>query len=269
VRASGAAVTGAASFGGRAAGAGGPFVVVLARDRRHVAEKVAELERLGLPFVVVCGERLDHPRVVYREPRGKWDAINFARRLVPEGAGVVVLNDVDTRIHNFWHALSHLRTADLVYCRVEVDGGPQVKFYRIADPIRRRLHIFASGELMLMRREVFERVLPVPPCIAEDSYILFKALELGYRAHFCTRTYTTTRRTASAKEEEAYKARTTLGIYQALRYARPPPWIRAFYALLPLAAPLLALAGEDGRAWARGVMRALCMAAKGYNPARF
>ncbi|WP_460025012.1 glycosyltransferase family 2 protein [Infirmifilum sp. SLHALR2] len=245
------------------------FVVVLARDRSHVEEKAAELERLGLPFTAVCGERLNHPRVVYREPRGKWDAINFARRLVPKDADVVVLNDVDTRIHNFWHALSHLHSADLVYCRVEVSGGPQVKFYRIADPIRRRLHVFASGELMLMKREVFERVLPVPPTIAEDTYILFKALELGYKAHFCTKTYTTTRRTASAKEEEAYKARTTLGIYQALRHTRPPPWTRAFYALLPLATPLLALAGEDGRAWAKGIVKALSMTIAGHNPARF
>ncbi|UNQ73146.1 hypothetical protein [Infirmifilum sp. NZ] len=103
--------------------AGRPFVVVLARDRRHVEEKAAELERLGLPFTIVCGERLNHQRVVYREPRGKWDTINFARRLVPKDAGVVVLNDVDTRIHNFWHALSHLHSADLVYCRVEVTPG--------------------------------------------------------------------------------------------------------------------------------------------------
>jgi len=36
--------------------AGRPFVMVLARDRRHVEEKAAELERLGLPFTVVCGE---------------------------------------------------------------------------------------------------------------------------------------------------------------------------------------------------------------------
>jgi len=75
-----------------------PFVVVLARDRSHIEEKAAELERLGLPFTVVCGERLNHPRVVYRELRGKWDAINSARRLVPEDAGVAVLNDVDTRV---------------------------------------------------------------------------------------------------------------------------------------------------------------------------
>jgi hypothetical protein len=110
---------------------------------------------------------------------------------------------------------------------------------------------------MLMKRDVFERVLPIPPCIAEDSYILFKALELGYHAHFCTKAYATTNRTGSAEEEEAYKARTTLGTYQALKYARPPPWIRTFYKLLPVMAPLQAIVGEDGRAWMSGVLKAL------------
>jgi len=33
---------------------------------------------------------------------------------------IIVLNDVDIRIHNFWHAPSYLSSADLVYCRVEV-----------------------------------------------------------------------------------------------------------------------------------------------------
>ena len=209
-------------------------------------------------YLIVCGERLNHPNVVYREARGKWDAINFGSQFVPKDADVVVLNDVDTVIHNFEHALSHLNgEADIVYCRVNVLKGPQIKFYRIADPIRKRLHIFASGELMLMKRDVFKRVLPIPPCIAEDSYMLFKALELGYRAHFCTGAFVITERTTNAEEEEAYKARTTLGIYQALKHTRPPPWIRTFYKLLPAAVLLLALAGEDGRAWMRGTRKAV------------
>jgi len=247
-----------------------PFFIVPARDRRGVMEKIAELEAMRVPFVVVCGERLKHPNVVYREAGGKWDAINFGSGFVPEDADVVVLNDVDTRIHNFEHALSHLNgKADIIYCKVNVTKGPQVKFYRIADPIRKKFHIFASGELMILRQEVFQKVLPIPPCIAEDSYILFKALELGYRAHFCTRAYTTTQRTESTEEEETYKARTTLGIYQAMRYARPTPWIRTFYWLLPLLAPLLVLAGEEGRAWAKGMMKALGMASKGHYPTKF
>jgi len=53
--------------------------------------------------------------------------------------------------------------------------------------------------------------------MTEDSYMLFKTLELGYHAHFCAKTYVTTERTADAKTEEAYKARTTFGIYQALK----------------------------------------------------
>jgi len=246
-----------------------PFFIVPARNRRYVEDKIIELENMRASYIIVCGESLDHPNVVYRECRGKWDAINFGAKFIPKEANVVVLNDVDTRIHNFEHALSHLEEADLVYCRVSVSNGPQVKFYRIADPIRKRFHIFASGELMLMRRDVFNRILPIPPCIAEDSYMLFKALELGYRAHFCTKTYVETERTSNAKDEEAYKGRTTLGIYQALKYAKPPPWIRAFYKILPLTAPLLALTGEDGRAWMRGIRKALSMILKGHCPTKF
>ena len=205
------------------------FFIVLARDRRNVKEKIMELEGMLVPYIIVCGEKLNYPNVVYREAKGKWDAINFGSQFIPKDINVVVLNDVDTRIHNFEHALSHLNDgADLVYCKVNVTKGPQVKFYRIADPIRKRFHIFASGELMLFKRGVFKRLLPIPPCIAEDSYLLFKALELGYRVHFCTKAYVTTERTANAIEEEAYKGRTTLGIYQVLKYAKPSPWIRAF-----------------------------------------
>jgi len=218
-----------------------------------------ELENMRASYIIVCGESLDHPNVVYRECRGKWDAINFGAKFIPKEANVVVLNDVDTRIHNFEHALSHLEEADLVYCRVSVSNGPQVKFYRIADPIRKRLHIFASGELMLIKRKVFDRVLPIPPCLAEDSYILFKALEFGYRAKFCEKTYVTTERTSNLREEEAYKTRTTLGIYQALDYSKPPVWIRMFYRMLPFAAPILGLVGEDGKAWTRGIQRAIEM----------
>jgi hypothetical protein len=246
------------------------FFIVPARDRQNVKEKIMELEKVQVSYIIVCGERINHPNVIYREARGKWDAINFGSRFVPKDADVIVLNDVDTKIHNFEHALSHLNgEADVVYCKVNVPRGPQVKFYRIADPIRKRFHIFASGELMLMKHDVFERVLPIPPCIAEDSYILFKALELGYRAHFCTGAFVITERTANAEEEEAYKARTTLGIYQALKYARPPPWIRAFYKLLPAAAPLLTLAGEDGRAWMTGIKKALSAILTGHYPTRF
>jgi hypothetical protein len=248
------------------------FFIVLARDQRHVREKIMELENMRVPYLIVCGERMDLPKVVYREARGKWDAINFGSQFVSKDADVVVLNDVDTTIHNFEHALTHLYdSADLVYCRVHVTKGPQVKFYRIADPIRKRFHIFASGELMLIKRRVFKHVLPIPPCTAEDSYILFKALELGYRAHFCTKTYVTTERTANAEEEEAYKARTTLGIYQALKHTRPPPLIRTFYGLLPLMAFLLALTGEDGKAWMRGIRKALSTILTGHypNPTKF
>jgi len=235
-----------------------------------VKEKIVELEEMEVPFLIICGERVNHPSVIHREARGKWDAINFGAQFLPKGADVVVLNDVDTRIHNLDDAIHYLNAnVDLIYCRVNVPHGPQVKFYKILNPIRRRFHVAASGELMLIRREVFERVLPIPPCIAEDSYILFKALEFGYQPFFSSRTYVTTERTANSEDEEAYKARTTVGIYQALRYSKPPLWIKAFYTLLPVIAPLLALAGEDGRAWAKGIEKAVKANVTKRYPTRF
>ena len=234
------------------------FFIVPARNQENLDAKIAELQKMNVSFIIVCGEKVNHPNVVYQENRGKWAAINLAAKFIPKEAKVIVLNDVDTEIHNFKLAFPCLsEKIALVYCRVEVSMGPQVKFYKILNPLRKKFHIAASGELMMMNKEVFKEVLPLPPCVAEDSYILFKTLELGYQANFCTSAYVTTERTHNAKEEAAYKNRTTLGIYQALDYTKPPPVIRLFYLILPLLAPLLSLMGSDGRAWTKGINRAL------------
>ncbi len=232
--------------------------MVLARDTKNVPQKILELQKLGIPYVIVCGEKVNHPKVVYREAKGKWDAINFGAQFIPDNTEIILFNDVDTKIHNIDLALHCIKTkADIVYCRVSVSEGPQVSFYRILNPIRQRVHICASGEFMLVKRHVFDKVMPVPPCIAEDSYILFKALELGFTAYFCTESYVTTKRTSNNKDEEAYKARTTLGIYQALNYSKPSLVIRVFYYLLPAFSPFLMLAGGNGVAWAKGIRKAV------------
>ena len=234
------------------------FFMVLARDAKNVPQKIAELETLNTPFIIVCGQKFNHPSVVYREAKGKWDAINYGAQFVPKDAETILFNDVDTSIHNFKFALECIRSkADIVYCRVSVSEGPQVMFYRILNPIRQKFHICASGEFMLVKRKVFDTIIPVPPCIAEDSYILFRALELGYRAYFCIEAYVTTKRTSNLKDEKAYKARTTLGIYQALDYSKPSIIIRLFYYTLPVFSPLLFLAGENGVAWSDGIREAV------------
>jgi hypothetical protein len=234
------------------------FFIVLARDAKHVPQKIAELQNLGIPFIIICGEKCNYPNVVYRTANGKWDAINFGAQFVPNHVQIILFNDVDTKVHNIDFALRFLNSkADIVYCRVNVSEGPQITFYRILNPIRQRFHVCASGELMLIKRHVFHQVLPIPPCIAEDSYILFKALELGFRAYFCTESYVTTKRTSNKKDEEEYKARTTLGIYQALTYSKPSLIIRIFYYLLPAFSPLLILAGVNGIAWANGIRKAV------------
>lgn len=232
--------------------------MVLARDAKNVQQKILELQNLSIPFVIVCGEKVNHPNVVYRQAKGKWDAINFGAKHVPENTEIVLFNDVDTKIHNIDLALYCIKTkADLVYCRVSVSEGPQVMFYRILNPIRQRFHVCASGEFMLVNRQVFNQVMPIPPCIAEDSYMLFRALELGFKAYFCTEAYVTTKRTINGHQEEAYKSRTTLGIYQALDYSKPDLFIRLFYYFLPVFSPLLLVVGENGIAWVKGIRKAM------------
>ena len=232
------------------------FFLVLARDRTHVDDKIRELENLGVPYKIVCGERLNHPNVVYRAPKGKYDAINFGASIIPEDVDIVVMNDVDTIIHNFHLALRYFKDEKvaLVFGTEMVKEGPQNLFFRILNPIRRKIPIAASGELMFIRREVFEKILPLKPCKAEDTYILFKVLEYGYKIVFCEDCYAETERTKSAEEEEIYKRRTIAGIYQALSYADPPPLIRLFYVFLPFVSPLLLVLGRRGYYWMRGIL---------------
>jgi hypothetical protein len=58
------------------------FFVVLARNASRVFGKIEELENLQVKYIVICGEKFNHPRVVERKPLGKWDAINFAAQFV-------------------------------------------------------------------------------------------------------------------------------------------------------------------------------------------
>jgi len=247
-----------------------PFCLVLARNANSIETKMNEIERLGLPFIVVCGETFDDPRVVHRPPIGKWDAVNFGCGHIPGETDVVVLNDVDTKVHGLEHMFSSVAGgSDFVYAAVRPSGGPQPKFYSIANPLNRALKIFAMGELIVVRKKLLDKLMPIPPCLAEDTYLLFKAMELNYRVDFCEDAFVNTSRTSSMTEEVLYKERTTLGILQALDYTRPPPWIRLFYRSLPILAVMLMLVGEDGRAWARGIIGAIRLHIEGASRTSF
>jgi hypothetical protein len=114
--------------------------------------------------------------------------------------------------------------------------------------------ITASGELMLMRREVLSKILPIKPCKAEDSYLLFKVLEFGYKTIFCQKSYVLTERTKKAEDETNYKRSTTTGLYQALSYTKPPVVVKLFYTILPLMSPLLLVLGRKGYYWMNGIL---------------
>jgi len=235
------------------------FFLVLARDKAHVHDKIRELENLNVQYKIVCGDRLDHPNVVYRAPKGKYDAINFGASLIPKDVDTVVMNDVDTIIHNFHLALRYLKDEKvaLVFGTEMVKEGPQNLFYRFLNPIRRKIPIAASGELMFIRRHLLERILPLKPCKAEDTYILFRVLEYGYKTIFCEDCYAETERTKTAEKEEIYKRKTVTGIYQALTYTQPPCLVKLFYVFLPVACPLLLVLGKKGYFWMRGILLGL------------
>ncbi|MEM2506765.1 MAG: hypothetical protein QXF61_06985 [Nitrososphaeria archaeon] len=236
-----------------------PFFLVLARDERYVDEKIEELKRLGVPYLVVCGKKLNHPNVVYREPKGKYDAINFGFRFIPKDVDVVALNDVDTKISNFEAAIKLFNSKDvaLVFAKVLAEEGPQNMFLNMLRALRRKLPIAASGDLMLVRYDVLKKVLPLKPCKAEDSYLLFKVLELGYKVADCPKCSVIGKKTKMVREEESYKRRTVCGIYQALHYSKPPGFIRLFYMLLPMISPILLVSGKTGYFWMKGILLGL------------
>lgn len=235
----------------------GIFFVVFARSREGVAEKVFELRKLGVHFIVICGEKMNFPEVVYREKKGKFEAINYAARFIDESIKIICLNDVDSKIYNLDKAFKKMvdSQAGLIFCKIKVNSGPQVQFYPLMDKIRRIVPVASSGDLMLIRKKVFDQVLPVPSCKTEDNYISFKVAELGYKVLFCEECWVETKKTHNLSEEMEYKTRTVTGIYQALSLTKTTPLIRVFYLCLPIFTPLLLLQGKRGAVWTKGIIQ--------------
>jgi len=232
------------------------FFLVLARDRKNIKEKIRELINLRAPYLIVCGEPLNHPNVVHRKPMGKYDAINFGAELVPKEAEIIALNDVDTKIYNFHAALKYFNSEKtaLVFVKTVVIGGPQNKFIVYEDAIRRHILITAGGGLMLIRHNILKEILPIRGCKAEDTYILFELLKRKFHVVFCEECCVEQKITKSEKKEEDYKRKVVTGIYQALHYAKPPPPIRLFYTLLPFMSPSLLVLGRKGYYWMKGIL---------------
>jgi len=235
------------------------FAVILARDARYVKEKIEEMESLGLPFVIVCGEKVEHKNVVYRPPKGKYDAINYAIQFIPKDVEIVIFNDVDTKIINFQATLKYFEDPEvaLVYAPEQVIEGPQITFYKLFNKMRKLVHLAGSGELFLIKREILEKILPLKPCKGEDTYILFKMLELKQKVVLCEECMVLTKRTKNIKSEEAYRRKTTTGVYQALAYTNPPALVKLFYIFLPILSPLLLFLGRKGYYWFKGIIEGI------------
>jgi len=243
------------------------FAIVLARDENGVAEKHSELRRLNVSHLIVCGKQSNLDQVIHRASRGKYDAINFGVRLLPQSAQIVVLNDVDTKIVNFERGLRHFSDSNigLVFTRVGLPSGAHSMFNRLIDAVRRRFLIAANGELMFFRREVLDRMVPMRPCKAEDTLLLFETLKLGFGVIFESECHAITSRTASSslKNEELFKRKTVCGIYQALYLSHAPLSRKLFYAMLPFVSPILLVAGAKGWYWMKGILMGIVDFLKG------
>jgi hypothetical protein len=235
-----------------------PFFVVMARDRSFVKEKTVELESIGVPFIIVCGENINQPNVVFRAPIGKYDAINFVLQanLIPKNATIVAFNDVDTKIRGFSSMLQRFKDpkVGIAYATELVKDGPQRNFFAVFNPIRKLFPLAASGELMLMRTKLLNQILPLKPCKAEDTLIMFKALELGNEVVFCDDCFAETDRTKTGQKEELYKRKTVAGIYQALSFTNPPPMVRLLYSILPILSAVFIIMGSNGYFTFRGIL---------------
>ncbi|MEM4522032.1 MAG: hypothetical protein QW738_02245 [Nitrososphaeria archaeon] len=233
------------------------FFIVLARDKRYVKEKILELENIKVPYIIVCGEKINHPNIIYRPPKGKYDAINYAINFIPNDVDIIVFNDIDTCLYNFNETLKYFEDPKiaLVYVPEQIINGPQVTFYKIFNSMREKIPLAGSGELMLIRKKVLDKMTPIKPCKGEDTYILFKVLELGYNVAYCKECIVTTVRTKNVKSEEMYRRKTVTGVYQALSYTNPPILIKLFYIILPLASILLLFLGNKGYYWFKGIIK--------------
>lgn len=235
------------------------FFIVLARNKKYLKEKIEELKKLRVPYLIICGEKMNYSNVVYRPPRGKYDAINYAVKFIPEDTEIVVFNDVDTKIYNFNEALKYFKESEvaLVYVPEQVMEGPQLTFYKLFNSIREKIPLAGSGELMLIRKNVLEKIVPLKPSKGEDTYMLFKILELGYKVVYCKECTVITERTKDVRSEEAYRRKTVTGIYQALSLTKPLILVKLFYVFLPFASILLLFLGKKGYYWFKGIIRGL------------
>ena len=223
------------------------FFLVLARDMDHVFTKISELEKMGIAYIIVCGQKNDHPNIVFREPVGKYDAINYGFSLVPKNIDLVVLNDVDTQLFNFSEAIKVMDTqTGLVYAKPVISEGPQRIFTKLFESIRTKYMIAPSGELMIIRRNILENILPMKPCKSEDAYIMFKTMEMGHKIVYTNKCFFLTQKPTTNYDEVNYKRRTMCGIYQAISMTSPPPYILFFYTLLPLSCIALLVLGKVG-----------------------
>lgn len=240
------------------------FVIVLDKTGRFIEYYLNFLRKIGASFIIISGAKHQDGTVIYRDPRGKYDVINYSLKFIPNNASIVIFLDADVIEPPIEECVRVFREngLDLAFPALEIlDNTRQRLFTRILDEIRRHLSLItANGEMMIIKADKLPYLLPLPPCKAEDTLLLFRALERGFRVEFLSNIHVKTIRPYyTLVDEELYKRRVTCGIYQALSMVKHlPALIRIFYKVLPLLSPLLIVLERTGISFAKGIIRGYC-----------
>lgn len=256
--------------GGRPAGPIDNYLVVVVtvgneRVLPALRETVAQLERLGLRYVVVSSNPLNmrNVLVVPREEDGtkykaiRWFVLNYAR---PDTWYIFLDDDsypLDTEFLRdiaYYGARGYVAgngvivprpgRSKLAYALDWIRHFDDLTRYRFALEVLRRPIFGMHGELLIVRGDVLREIWPaMGDTITEDFRFAMELLKRRYKT-FQTRTRVSIRSPNSLLDFVRQRARWAAALGEAVRYRNPiPPASAAVAIFLAAAGPLTALYG--------------------------
>ncbi|ACB39910.1 glycosyltransferase family 2 protein [Pyrobaculum neutrophilum] len=243
-------------------------VVVTVGDGRvlpALRETVAQLERLGLRYVVVSSKPVGvrNVLVVPREEDGtkyraiRWFVLNYAR---PDTWYIFLDDDSYPLDREFLRDIAYYGArgyvagngvivprpgrSRLAYALDWVRHFDDLTRYRFALEVLRRPIFGMHGELLIVRGDVLREIWPaMGDTVTEDFRFAMELLRRRYKT-FQTRTRVSIKSPNSLLDFARQRARWASALGEAVRYRNPiPPASAAVAALLAAAGPLTALYG--------------------------
>jgi egghead protein (zeste-white 4 protein) len=228
-------------------------------------ETVAQLQRLGLKYVIVSSKPLDVPNMLVVPPDQdgtkykavRWFVLNHAR---PDTWYIFLDDDsypLDTKFLQdiaYYGARGYVagngvivprpgRSA-LAYALDWIRHFDDLTRYRFALEVLRRPIFGMHGELLIIRGDVLREVWPaMGDTVTEDFRLAMELVRRRYRT-FQSRTYVSIKSPNSLRDFIRQRARWANALGDAVRYRNPaPPLSAALAAFFSAAIPLTAIYG--------------------------